>query len=229
VEIEGSTITLLATDRYRLAVRELEWEPNDPELTATTLIPARALSETAKAMSGSTLTLSLDQDAAGGDGLAGFAGEVSGGERWTTTRLLDGSFPKVRNLMPDPAAIQTRVRVPTATLVEAVKRVALVAERNAPVRITFTAEGATLDAGSGEEAQASEEIETQLTGEPVTVGFNPTYLLDGLHAIGTPVAQLAFTQPTKPAELTGTTELVASDDEPLTDFRYILMPVRLHG
>ncbi|WP_433010850.1 DNA polymerase III subunit beta [Kribbella sp. CA-294648] len=229
VEIEGSTITLLATDRYRLAVRELEWEPDDPELTATTLIPARALSETAKAMSGSTLTLSLDQNAAGGDGLAGFAGEVSGGERWTTTRLLDGSFPKVRNLMPDAAAIQTRVRVPTAMLVEAVKRVALVAERNAPIRITFTAEGATLDAGSGEEAHASEEIEIQLTGEPVTVGFNPTYLLDGLHAIGTPVAQLAFTQPTKPAELTGTTELVASDGEPLTDFRYILMPVRLHG
>jgi DNA polymerase-3 subunit beta len=229
MEIEGSTITLLATDRYRLAVRELEWEPEDPSTSATILVPARVLSETAKAMSGSTLTLSLDQDAAGGDGLAGFAGEVSGGSRWTTTRLLDGSFPKVRNLMPAAEAIQTRVRVPTATLVEAVKRVALVAERNAPVRITFTAEGATLDAGNGEEAQASEEIETQLTGEPVTVGFNPTYLLDGLHAIGTPVAQLAFTQATKPAELTGTTELVASDDEPLTDFRYILMPVRLHG
>jgi DNA polymerase-3 subunit beta len=101
-----------------------------------------------------------------------------------------------------------------------------VAERNAPVRIAFTAEGATLDAGNGDEAQASETIETQLTGEPVTVGFNPTYLLDGLHAIGTPVAQLSFTQPTKPAELTGATDLEA---DPLTNFRYILMPVRLHN
>ncbi|WBQ06162.1 DNA polymerase III subunit beta [Kribbella sp. CA-293567] len=226
VEIEGPTITLLATDRYRLAVRELEWEPDEPTVSATTLIPARALSETAKAMTGSTLTLSLDRDAAAGDGLAGFAGEVSGGSRWTTTRLLDGSFPKVRNLMPAADAIQTRVRIGTATLVEAVKRVALVAERNAPVRITFTAEGATLDAGSGEEAQASETIEIQLTGEPVTVGFNPTYLLDGLHAIGTPVAHLAFTQPTKPAELTGATDL---EEDPLTNFRYILMPVRLHN
>lgn len=226
MEIEGSTITLLATDRYRLALRELEWEPDDSEVSATTLIPARVLSDTAKAMTGSTITLSLDQDAAGGDGLAGFAGEVSGGERWTTTRLLDGSFPKVRNLMPEGAAIQTRVRVGTTTLVEAVKRVALVAERNAPVRITFTDDGATLDAGSGDEAQASETIESQLTGEAVTVGFNPTYLLDGLHAIGTPVAQLAFTQPTKPAELTGATDL---EEDPLTNFRYILMPVRLHN
>jgi len=226
VEIEGSTITLLATDRYRLAVRELEWEPDEPEVSATTLIPARVLSDTAKAMTGSTITLSLDKDAAGGDGLAGFAGEVSGGERWTTTRLLDGSFPKVRNLMPEGDAIKTRVRIGTATLVEAVKRVALVAERNAPVRITFTADDATLDAGSGDEAQASETIETQLTGEPVTVGFNPTYLLDGLQAIGTPVAQLAFTQATKPAELTGATDL---EEDPLTNFRYILMPVRLHN
>ncbi|MFI5711398.1 DNA polymerase III subunit beta [Kribbella sp. NPDC051620] len=260
MEIEGSTITLLATDRYRLAVRELQWEPNqppapatDPEGTAapttdqpspatpttdqpsaaapttplaTILIPARVLSDTAKAMTGSTLTLSLDQEAAGGDGLAGFAGEVSGGSRWTTTRLLDGSFPRVRNLIPDPAAVQTRVRISTATLVEAVKRVALVAERNAPIRITFSDEGATLDAGNGEEAQASESIEARLIGEPVTVGFNPTYLLDGLHAIGTPVAQLAFTQPTKPAELTGATDL---EEDPLTNFRYILMPVRLHN
>lgn len=208
MEIEASTITLLATDRYRLAIRELEWHPATPDpLAATILIPARVLSDTAKAMTGSELTLSLDQDAAGGDGLAGFAGEVSGGERWTTTRLLDGSFPKVRNLIPAAAAVQTRVRINTATLVEAVKRVALVAERNAPIRVTFTAEGATLDAGNGEEAQASETIETHLTGEPVTVGFNPTYLLDGLHAIGTPVAHLAFTHPTKPAELTGATDL----------------------
>ncbi|NEA34541.1 DNA polymerase III subunit beta [Streptomyces sp. SID13031] len=226
MEIEGSTITLLATDRYRLAVRELEWEPDEPTVSATTLIPARALSDTAKAMTGSTLTLSLDKDAAGGDGLAGFAGEVSGGSRWTTTRLLDGSFPKVRNLMPEPDAIQTRVRIDTTTLVEAVKRVALVAERNAPVRITFTADGATLDAGNGDEAQASETIETHLTGDPVTVGFNPTYLLDGLHAIGTPIAHLAFVHPTKPAELTGATNL---EEAPQTSFRYILMPVRLHN
>lgn len=223
MEIEGSKITLLATDRYRLAIRELEWEPNSPDVSATVLVPARVLAETAKAMTGTSIALSLADDV--GDGIVGFEGEVSGGFRRTTTRLLDGEFPKVRSLMPNPAAIATQVRVDTALLIQAVKRVALVAEHNAPLRFTFTEGTMTLDAGSGEEAQASESIEAQLMGEPATVGFNPTYLLDGLNAIGTPVAQLAFTQPTKPAELTGVTDLEA---EPQTSFRYVLMPLRLN-
>ncbi|GAA1597041.1 DNA polymerase III subunit beta [Kribbella sancticallisti] len=224
MEIEGSTISLLATDRYRLAIRELEWEPNSPDISATALIPARVLAETAKSMTGTSIALSLADGE--GDGIVGFEGEVSGGLRQTTTRLLDGQFPKVRSLMPDPAAIATRVRVETSLLVQAVKRVALVAERNAPVRLTLAEGSLTLDAGNGEEAQASESIEAQLTGEPVTVGFNPTYLLDGLSAIGTPVAQLAFTQATRPAELTGATDLEA---EPRGNFRYVLMPVRLNS
>jgi DNA polymerase-3 subunit beta len=224
MEVEGSTISLLATDRYRLAIRELEWEPNAPQLSAAVLIPARVLADTARAMTGTSIALSLADADSGG--IVGYEGEVSGGLRQTTTRLLDGAFPKVRNLMPDPAAIATRVRVDTAVLVQAVKRVALVAERNAPVRLTIAEGSVTLDAGNGEEAQASESIEAQLTGEPVTVGFNPTYLLDGLSAIGTPVAQLAFTQITRPAELTGATDLEA---EPRTNFRYIMMPVRLNS
>jgi DNA polymerase-3 subunit beta len=118
------------------------------------------------------------------------------------------------------------VRIDTATLVEAVKRVALVAERNAPVRLTFSEDTVTLDAGSGDEAQASESIEARMAGEPVTVGFNPTYLLDGLNAIGTSVAHLAFTQATKPAELTGVKDF---DGEPISEFRYVLMPVRLNS
>ncbi len=223
MEVEGSTITLLATDRYRLAIRELEWEPTAPDISAVVLIPARVLADTAKAMTGTNISLSLATGE--GDGLVGFEGEVSAGLRRTTSRLLDGEFPKVRNLLPDPGAITTRVRIDTSTLVQAVKRVALVAERNAPVRMTIAEGTVTLDAGNGEEAQASESIEAQLTGEPVTVGFNPTYLLDGLSAIGTPVAQLAFTHATRPAELTGATDLEA---DPQTNFRYILMPVRLH-
>ncbi len=223
MEIEGSTITLLATDRYRLAVRELEWEPNSPDVSATVLVPARVLAETAKAMTGTSIALSLANDV--GDGIVGFEGEVSAGLRRTTTRLLDGEFPKVRGLIPNPEAIATRVRIDTSALVHAVKRVALVAERNAPVRLTIAEGTVTLDAGNGEEAQASESIEAQLTGDPLTVGFNPTYLLDGLSAIGTPLAQLAFTQAVRPAELTGATDLEA---DPQTNFRYIMMPVRLH-
>ncbi|GAA3079428.1 DNA polymerase-3 subunit beta [Kribbella aluminosa] len=225
VEIEGSTISLLATDRYRLAIRELEWNPESPDASAAALVPARVLSETAKAMTGSDVTVSLAAPGTG-DGIVGFEGQVSGGNRRATTRLLDGEFPKVRGIIPNDASIATRVRIDTASLVEAVKRVALVAERNAPVRLTFEEDSVTLDAGSGDEAQASESLEARVVGDPVTVGFNPTYLLDGLGAIGTPVAHLAFTQATKPAELTGVRDF---DGEPISEFRYVLMPVRLNS
>jgi len=225
VEIEGSTMTLLATDRYRLAIRELQWSPHAPAAVAAALVPARVLAETAKAMTGTQIVVSLAA-AGAGEGIVGFEGQVGGGQRRATTRLLDGEFPKVRGIIPAAAAIATRVRVETAALVEAVRRVALVAERNAPVRLTFAAEAVTLDAGSGDEAQASESLPAQVLGEPVTVGFNPVYLLDGLTAIGTPVAHLAFTQATKPAELTGVKDF---DDDPITDFRYVLMPVRLNS
>jgi DNA polymerase III subunit beta len=225
VEIEGTTISLLATDRYRLAIRELEWNPQSPDASAAALVPARVLAETAKAMTGTDIIVSLAASGAG-EGLVGFEGEVAGGQRRATTRLLDGEFPKVRQIIPSDAAIETRVRVETAALVEAVKRVALVAERNAPVRLTFGEDGVTLDAGSGDEAQASESLEAKVDGESVTVGFNPTYLLDGLGAIGTPVANLSFTQATKPAELTGAPDM---DGDTLTEFRYVLMPVRLNS
>jgi DNA polymerase-3 subunit beta len=147
-----------------------------------------------------------------------------GGGRHATNRLIDGEFPKVRGLIPADSAITSTVAVDTATLVEAVKRVALVAERSAPVRLTFADGTATLDAGSGEEAQASESVEVTLTGDPVTTGFNAGYLLDGLASLGTPIAHFAFTQPTKPANLTG---LRSPDDAPTADAAYILMPMRL--
>ena len=227
VEIEGNTISLLATDRYRLAVRELQWNPQSPDASAAALVPARVLAETAKAMTGTDIIVSLASLGSGsGEGLVGFEGEVGGGQRRATTRLLDGEFPKVRQIIPNDDAIETRVRIDTAHLVEAVKRVALVAERNAPVRLTFTEDGVTLDAGSGDEAQASESLEAKVTGSDVTVGFNPTYLLDGLGAIGTPYANLNFTQATKPAELTGAP---GEEGDTVTEFRYVLMPVRLNS
>ncbi|MFI7067009.1 DNA polymerase III subunit beta [Kribbella sp. NPDC050124] len=219
LEIRGSKIELLATDRYRLAVRTVEWEPVDPGVEANALVPAKLLADVSKALAGHDVTLALGSTRTG-DGLIGFAGAG----RRATSRLIDGEFPKVRSLIPAPSAITSTVRVETATLVEAVKRVALVAERTTPVRLTIADGTATLDAGSGDEAQASESVEVALTGEPVATGFNAGYLLDGLASIGAPVAHFAFTQPTKPANLTG---LRSPDDEPSGDSAYILMPMRL--
>jgi DNA polymerase III subunit beta len=170
-------------------------------------------------MTGHELTLALGSTRTG-DGLIGF----EGGGRHATSRLIDGDFPRVRGLIPAESAITSTVTVDTAALLEAVKRVALVAERSAPVRLTFANGTASLDAGNGEEAQASEAVDATLIGEPVTTGFNAGYLLDGLASLGAPVAHFAFTQSTKPANLTG---LRSPDDSPSTDSAYILMPMRL--
>jgi len=219
LEIRGSTISLLATDRYRLAVRTVPWQPVDPAVETNALVPAKLLADVAKAMSGHDITLSLGSTGAG-DGLIGF----EGGGRHATSRLIDGEFPKVRGLIPAESAITSTVTVQTAALVEAVKRVALVAERSAPVRLTFADGTATLDAGNGEEAQASESVAVTLNGDPVVTGFNAGYLLDGLASLGAPIAHFAFTQPTKPANLTG---LSSPEDTPPSDAAYILMPMRL--
>ncbi|CAN5405921.1 DNA polymerase III subunit beta [soil metagenome] len=162
VEIEGSTISLLATDRFRLSQRELGWDPRTPDESMAALVPARVLGDTAKSLTaGSEVTIALSSSA-GGEGLIGFEGTGPGGVRRTPTRLLDGEFPKVRSLFP--AEKLTTVRVDKASLIESVKRVALVAERNTAVQLTFGDGVLTLDAGSGDEAQASESIEAQIYG-----------------------------------------------------------------
>jgi DNA polymerase-3 subunit beta len=220
VEIQGSTITLLATDRYRLAMRTLAWAPDEPDASAVALVPARTLNDTARALGASAdVQLALGRTG-GGDGLIGF----EAGQRRTTSRLLDGEYPKVTSIFP--TTTETAAVMETAVLVEAVKRVSLVAERNTPVRLRFTDAALTIEAGQGEDAQASESIQAQLSGGDIEIAFNPQYLLDGLNALHQPWAKLAFTQPTKPALLTGQDEPDAATDD---SFRYVLMPVRLAG
>ena len=227
IEIAGEHISLLATDRFRLSLRELLWDPGSTDAEANALVPARVLADTAKSLtSGSTVTIALSRGGAGGsgsgEGIIGFEGEVGGGLRRTTTRLLDGEFPRVRSLFP--AEHSTVARLDRAQLVDAVKRVSLVAERNTAVQLRFDDNGLTLDAGHGDEALATELLEAQVKGEGVTTGFNPTYLLDGLGALDHPVVELAFTQASKPAVISGAADLDAERD---TDFQYLLMPRRL--
>lgn len=226
IEIEGSTISLLATDRFRLSLRELEWDPGATDASAAALVPAKVLADTAKSLTaGLEVTIALASTGSG-EGIIGFEGSAGGGVRRTTTRLLDGEFPKVRTLFPSDHT--TVARVDRVTLVESVKRVSLVAERNTAVQLAFTEGMLTLDAGSGDEALATEQIEAVVKGEPITTGFNPQFLLDGLTAIEDPVVELAFTQASKPAVLTGTDSLDPSSTEGLdTAFRYLLMPRRL--
>ncbi len=156
VEIDGDTVTMAATDRYRLAIREFTWKPEQPGSTATALVPAKTLADAAKALSGE-VELALSSGASG-EGIVGLA---SGGRR-TTSRLLEGDFPKYRSLLPSESS--SYATVATAPFLEAVRRVALVAERNTPVRLSFSAGELLLEAGSGDEAQASEVLESSLDG-----------------------------------------------------------------
>jgi DNA polymerase-3 subunit beta len=224
LEIDGRQLSLLATDRFRLSLREIEWEPTKPDVTTNALVPARVLADIARSLSpGSQVSIALSTSGAG-EGLIGFESESASGRRRTTTRLIDGAFPNVRQLFPQTSEITARLEV--AALIEAVRRVSLVAGRNTPIRLTFTEQAVTLEAGNGEEAQASESLEAQLTGEEITIGFNPSYLLDGLGAIPESHVHVGMTQPARPAAFAG---MSGPDAEPDLDFRYLLMPLRMQG
>jgi len=218
LELVGDLLTLLATDRYRLAVRELAWHPDTPDLNLSALVPARTLADTAKALGpiGGAVTVALSRGGVG-EGMIG----IAGGTRRTTSRLLDGEFPPVRRLLPTSHQAQARVSVPG--LQEVVKRVGLVAERSTPVRLSFGADGLVVEASGSEDARASEAMECGYTGEPMTIAFNHQYLLDGLSALGSSSAVLSFNDPKKPAVLSP----AAEDGEVVPGYWYLIMPVRL--
>lgn len=218
MELDGSTLTLLATDRYRLAVREMQWVPGEPDGSVHALVPAKTLAETAKTLGplGGDVTIALSRGGAG-EGMIGFAA----GTRRTTSRLLDGELPNVRSLFPDTYAAQARVQV--SALTEVVRRVALVAERATPVRLTFGEDGVVVEAGGTEEARASEAMDATFIGDPMTIAFNPQYLLDGLSAVDSTLAVFRFVDPIKPAVISPG----GDDGEVQPGYRYLIMPIRL--
>ncbi|HEY3437685.1 MAG TPA: DNA polymerase III subunit beta [Actinotalea sp.] len=216
MEIDGDTITLLATDRYRLALRTVGWTPASPGYSSVALVRARTLSDAAKSLGGSDrVTLALSTGS--GVDLMGF----EAGGRHTTSLLVDGDYPAVRRLFPDETPIHAVVA--TQALTEAARRVSLVAERNTPIRLAFTEGQVVLDAGQGDDAQASEALEASLVGDDITVAFNPQFLLDGLGALSTEFVRMSFTHPNKPVEFTGQRALDGDDDR---SYRYLLVPIR---
>ena len=228
MEIEDDTLSLLATDRYRMALKEIPWNPSSAHTAGAALVPARVLGESAKSMtSGELVTLSLAGTGTG-DGLIGFEGDGAAGVREITTRLLDGEFPKVRHLMSVQATLT--VRANTAEVIAAVKRVGLVAERNTSLRMIIGDQAITLEAATGDQAQAVEALEAVVTDETgnglamTAAGFNPHYLSDALSALDAPYVHFAFTAPGKPCLLTALNEL---DGEPLTDYRHVIMLMRM--
>jgi DNA polymerase III subunit beta len=231
VEISGEAVVLAATDRFRLAVRELTWSAAGSDVEASVLVPAKTLAEAAKTgTDGAEVHLSLGSGSSvGKDGLLG----ISGNGKRSTTRLLDAEFPKFRQLLPtEHTAVAT---IGVVELTEAIKRVALVADRGAQVRMEFSGDVLRLSAGADDVGRAEEDVAVEFAGEPLTIAFNPTYLTDGLGSLHSERVSFGFTTPSRPAVLRP-----ASDDDPQpadsgpfpavsTDYVYLLMPVRLPG
>lgn len=219
LEIEGTKITLLATDRYRLALRELEWAPADPNFSATVLVKSKVLADVAKSMaSGGNIEIYLsDSGPIDRSSVLGF----SAGGRQATSVLMDGDYPPVRNLFPGETPLEYVCN--RQELLEAVKRVSLVAERKTSVRMTFADRALALEAGQGDNAQAQESVEMLTECEDLRTAFNPQYLQEGLSVCETEYVRFGFTHPTKASVLTGQ----PGRHEPADNsFRYLLMPIR---
>jgi DNA polymerase-3 subunit beta len=251
VEIDGEVVKLVATDRYRLAVRELGWNPAQPDAHGTLLVPAKTLADAARMMSpGVPVRVMMDgvirADATPGDSqraadaMIGF--ETRG--RRLTTRLIGGEYIKYMSRFPDEFG--SRGDMPAVPLAEAVKRVALVAERGSSVRLSFGNGKVTIEAGTEGQARARETVPADFSGDQTTIAFSPHYLMDGLGAAltaatGAPAAadkpqddaassaeeariRLQFTSPTKPALITGS---AGPADESDPDYRYLVVPLRI--
>ena len=235
METEGNMVTMAATDRFRLAVRTFEWN-QIPEGNAELLIPAKTLADTARSLdagSSEPVTLAFgdgsDGRAVGADGLLGILADP----RRTTTRLLDAEFPKFRPLLPKQHSSLASVRIDP--LREAIRRVSLVADRGAQIRMDFSEGQVVLSAHGDEAGRAEEVLECAFVGEPLLIAFNPGYLPDGLSAIHTDRVVMGFTQPSRPAVLIPEPDELPEAGEdgmfpnPETEFTYLLMPVRLPG
>jgi DNA polymerase-3 subunit beta len=200
LDIDDGRLTLAATDRYRMAVRELEWAPGQPGLRMAALVPARTLADAARAMTaGTPVRIAFDAGPAeGADGAAAARrGRGDGeprpaegmisfgmGRRRLTTRLIGGEFIRYRSRFP--AEFGCRAEVPGATFAEAVRRVSLVADRASPVQLTFRPGSVRIEAQTEGRARAAETVPAEFSGNEPSIAFNPHYLLDGLVAAASP-------------------------------------------
>ncbi|WP_285780147.1 DNA polymerase III subunit beta [Microtetraspora sp. NBRC 13810] len=209
IDIADEAVAMAATDRYRIAARDFTWRPERPGLTEAAMVPARVMVEVARSLRGGEVALSL------GDGVAGF--ESAG--RSTTVRLLDEQFIDYRSRLSDTWSIRADVRA--APFVEAIKRVALVAERNTAIRLSFTHGQVTIQAGGGDVGRGTEVVEAELTGDDIQIAFQSHFLLDGLTGVDTELVRLNLESPSRPALITS----VPGDGQPA--FRYLVMSLRL--
>ncbi|MBN6776944.1 DNA polymerase III subunit beta [Pseudoclavibacter alba] len=209
---------LVATDRYRVAVRQLEWESEFSE-PVSALVTAKTLSEVGKAF-GSAEHVTITYVTIEERHLVAFTAN----NRTVTSNLIAGKFPPVERLFPSETPRYAVLQV--SELVDAVRRVQIVIEREAALRFTFAQDGTTLEAIGSEQAQASEDIDSTLQGDDIAISLKPQFLLDGVGAIHAEFVRIAFTNtdnPSKPGPVLLTAQTSRDAGESVS-FRYLLQP-----
>jgi DNA polymerase-3 subunit beta len=221
LEVSENSLSLVATDRYRVAIREIPWDSGDSSTPdgVTALVPSRTLTEIGKTFghSGNVSVAVTNNDERE---LIAFSAD----NKTVTSLLIKGNFPPVRRLFPE--SVDNYAVMNTGELIEAVRRVSLVLEREAALRFTFAMDSVTLEAIGSEQAQASETIDAHLSGEDTVVSLKPQFLLDGLGAVHSEFVRISFTKtdnPNKPGPVLITSQ--TSRETPGADnYKYLLQP-----
>ena len=222
VTFTGDVITLVATDRYRAALRHLPWQPSGGQLPPPVLIPAPALADVARAAADDPVRVHVLTGTGGAPAVAGF----TFGDQATTTRLTAADYPNLAAKVP--AQFAAAAVLDTGELAEAVKRLTVVAARETPLHLSYSPGQVELAAGSADEADGTDAVSCELDGEPLTVAFHPRRLLDAITAAGTARARIALTGPAKAALITPASDDGQDDDaEPV--YQHLLMPIRTAG
>jgi DNA polymerase-3 subunit beta len=206
VRFEGSKLVMVATDSYRLSVKETALSEQLPELEA--IIPARALTELARVAAGGErveLGMQENQVLFAVDGVT------------LTTRRIDGQFPNYKQLIPEQ--FEHNVTLPRDEVLDVVKRTSLMAQRNSPLRLRFAEGELTVSAQTADVGESRESLPVPFSGEAMEIGFNAEFLRDGLESVESEDVTLKLISPLRPAVLEGSEG----------DFSYLIMPIRLAG
>ena len=206
VRFEPGKLVMAATDSYRLSVKETVLGGTVPELEA--IVPARALTELARIGQGAEqieLGVHENQVVFGVDGI------------WLTTRRIDGQFPNYKQLIPE--SFEYEVALPRDEVLDVVRRIAVMAQRNSPLRLRFAEGELTVSARTQDVGEAQESLPAAFSGEPLEIGFNAEFLRDGVDSVTGETVRFRLISPLRPAVLQ-TAE---------SDFTYLIMPIRLAG
>ncbi|MGZ8782650.1 MAG: DNA polymerase III subunit beta [Gaiellaceae bacterium] len=210
VRFEAGKLVMVATDSYRLSVKETDLGEAAPELEA--IIPARALTELTRLASGDTVELGVHENH-----VVFGTGTGQNADAWLTTRRIDGQFPNYRQLLPE--TFEVELTLPKSELADVVRRASVLALRNSPLRLRLAEGELTVSAQTQDVGETHETMPAAYSGEEFVIGFNAEFLRDGVDSIVGDDVRVKLINPLRPAIL----------EDAAGDFTYLIMPIRLAG